>query len=79
MSSTPVQDELLEIKDFDTYDRHITKLITVSRNEHMIVLICWFDLSYIILEIKNNIDFFDNVKYDPQFLIGTQPLLRFKP
>lgn len=53
------QDELLEIKDSNEYDRHITKLVAADRNEYMVVLICQFDLYYIMLRIIDNTDVFD--------------------
>lgn len=76
--SAPVQDELLEIKNFDKYDKHITKLMAFGRKKHMVISICWFDLYYITLEIKSNTDFFDNGRHGPCFLIKTWASLIIK-
>lgn len=53
--------------------------MAISQNKCIIVLVCWFNLYHVILEIKNNITFFDNRKCGWWFLTKIWPLSKVKP
>ena len=60
-----VRDKLSEIKDSDKHKRKIIKLVTPGKNEHVIVLVYWFDLYHFVLRIISNTNIFDSENCGP--------------